>query len=61
MNNVVLNAAQKIPAISLDYDLADVATSVTNWFGSFWLIVAFAVAIPLAFLIAHRVKSLFMS
>ena len=50
-----------IPSISLTYDLADVATSVTNWFGSFWLIIAFAVAIPLAFLIAHRVKSLFVA
>lgn len=50
-----------IPAIVLDYDLADVATAVTNWFGSFWLIIAFAVAIPLAFLIAERVKALFVN
>ena len=50
-----------IPAINLTYDLADVATSITNWFSSFWLIVAFAVAIPLAFLIANRIKDLFMS
>lgn len=50
-----------IPSISLSYDLADVATSVTNWFSSFWLIVAFAVAIPLAFLIAHRIKALFIA
>lgn len=50
-----------IPVINLQYDLADVATSVTNWFSSFWLIIAFAVAIPLAFLIANRVKGLFVS
>ncbi len=50
-----------IPVINLDYELADVATAVTNWFGSMWLIVAFAVAIPLAFLIANRVKSLFIA
>lgn len=50
-----------IPTISLSYDLADVATSVTNWFSSMWLIVAFAVAIPLAFLIANRIKSLFIA
>ncbi|WP_179290992.1 hypothetical protein [Shouchella clausii] len=50
-----------IPTISLNYDLADVATSITNWFSSFWLIVAFAVAIPLAFLIANRLKSLFVA
>jgi hypothetical protein len=48
-----------IPTVSLRYDLADVATSVSNWFSSFWLILAFAVAIPLAFFIAHRVKGLF--
>lgn len=50
-----------IPSISLVYDLADVSTSVTNWFSSVWLIVAFAVAIPLAFLIANRIKGLFIA
>lgn len=48
-----------IPTVSLDYSLADVATSVSNWFSSFWLILAFAVAIPLAFFVAHQVKGLF--
>lgn len=50
-----------IPTVNLTYDLADVATSITNWFSSFWLIIAFATAIPLAFLIAQRVKGLFVS
>ncbi|MFH5781821.1 hypothetical protein [Heyndrickxia oleronia] len=50
-----------IPSVNLTYSLADVATSVSNWFGSMWLIVAFAVAIPLAFLIANRVKALFVA
>lgn len=50
-----------IPAVNLTYSLADVATSTSNWFGSLWLIVAFAVAIPLAFLIASRVRDLFMN
>ena len=50
-----------IPAISLSYELGDVATSVSNWFSSVWLIVAFAVAIPLAFLIASRIKRLFIA
>lgn len=50
-----------IPTITLNYDLADVATAVSNWFSSFWLIIAFAVAIPLAFLIAGRIKALFVS
>lgn len=48
-----------IPAINLQYSLADVATAVQNWFSSFWLILAFATAIPLAFMIGHRVKGLF--
>lgn len=50
-----------IPAVSLTYNLADVATSVSNWFGSFWLIIAFATAIPLAFLVATRIKGLFVA
>ncbi|MNW41499.1 hypothetical protein D3C74_186400 [compost metagenome] len=48
-----------IPTVSLDYNLGDVATAVSNWFSSYWLILAFAVAIPLSFFIAHRVKGLF--
>jgi hypothetical protein len=48
-----------IPTVSLTYNLADVATSVSNWFSSFWLILAFAVAIPVAFYVANRVKDLF--
>lgn len=48
-----------IPAVSLTYSLSDVATSVSNWFSSYWLILAFAVAIPLSFFIAHQVKGLF--
>ncbi|WP_155906254.1 hypothetical protein [Bacillus tequilensis] len=50
-----------IPTISLNYDLGNVASAVSNWFGSFWMIIAFAVAIPLAFLIASRVKALFVA
>ncbi len=50
-----------VPVINLTYDLADVATSVANWFSSVWLIVAFAVAIPLAFLVANRIKDLFVA
>jgi hypothetical protein len=50
-----------IPTITLNYDLTDVADAVTSWFSSFWLIIAFAVAIPLAFLIANRIKALFVA
>jgi hypothetical protein len=53
--------AGTIPSVTLTYNLADVSTAVSNWFGAYWLIIAFAVAIPLAFLIAHRVKSLFVA
>jgi hypothetical protein len=48
-----------IPTINLTYSLADVATGIQNFFASTWLIVAFAAAIPLAFVIAHRIKNLF--
>jgi hypothetical protein len=48
-----------IPSVSLTYNLADIATGISNWFGSFWLILAFAIAIPMAFMIAGRVKGLF--
>lgn len=51
--------AGTIPTITLNYDLADVATAVSNWFSSYWLIIAFAVGIPLSFMIANRVKGLF--
>lgn len=54
------NNLGKIPSVSLSFDLADVATAVSNWFSAYWLIIAFAVAIPLAFLIAMRVKGLFV-
>lgn len=50
-----------IPEVNLTYDLADVANAVVSWFDGFWLIIAFAVAIPLAFLIANRIKSLFIA
>ena len=56
-----MSVLKGIPAINLTYDLAQVADSVTQWFGSFWLIIAFAVSIPLAFLIANRIKSLFIA
>jgi chitodextrinase len=48
-----------VPLIKLDFDLTDVVSGVSNWFGSIWLIVAFAVGIPLSFVIAGRVKGLF--
>lgn len=63
MNNLVtfLTTTGGIPQVDLTYDLADVANSVSSWFGSFWMIIAFAAAIPLAFMIAFRIKNLFIS
>lgn len=49
-----------IPAVSLTYELGDVAQSIANWLTPMWPIVAFAIGIPLAFLVAHRIKSLFI-
>lgn len=43
------------------YDLTDVAGGVGTWFSSLWLILAFSVAIPLAFYISNRIKLLFIS
>jgi len=49
-----------MPVLKMKYDLKDVATSSGNWFSSIWIIVAFSVAIPLAFLVSRRVKTLFL-
>jgi hypothetical protein len=50
---------QTIPAVTLTFSLADVATAIGNWFSSYWLITAFAVAIPMSFMIARNIKHLF--
>lgn len=59
--NIVLvtPSAKGVPSLKLGFNLTDIATSTSNWFGSFWWILAFAIAIPLSFFIAHRVKQLF--
>jgi hypothetical protein len=49
-----------IPVIHTNYDLADVVTGIQNWFASYWLIIAFASAIPLSFYIASRIKLMFL-
>lgn len=50
-----------LPILTVGFDLGDVADGVTTWFDSLWLILAFAVAIPLAFYIGNRVKQLVLS
>lgn len=52
--------ASGMPILSTKYDLKDIAVGVEKWFSSYWLIVAFATAIPLAFYIASRIKLMFL-
>jgi hypothetical protein len=49
-----------LPLLKTDYDLKDVTTGVSEWFSSYWLIIAFASAIPLSFYVASRLKLLFL-
>lgn len=53
-------SATAIPILEMGYELKDVADGVSGWFSNMWLILAFAVAIPLAFYIAMRTKLLFV-
>lgn len=50
-----------MPSFKNGYKLKDVGVGVNSWFSSIWLILAFAIGIPLAFYIAHRVKALFFT
>lgn len=55
-------SAEAMPLLTMaGYDLGDVADGVGSWFGALWLIIAFSVAIPLAFYISNRIKLLFLS
>lgn len=52
-----------IPTVPLknSFNLKDIADGTANWFGGLWLIIAFAVSIPLAFLIANKTKETFLT
>jgi hypothetical protein len=50
----------KMPLLSIGYTLIDVVTGVNGWFSSLWLVIAFAVAIPLSFYVASRLKLMFL-
>lgn len=50
-----------IPILGIGYSLSDIADGTFQWFSSLWLIVAFAVSIPLVFYISNRIKLLFLS
>lgn len=56
----ILALGDGIPAVNLKYELADVATSTSNWTSSLWLAAAFAIGIPLAFYIIRSLKSIFV-
>ncbi len=51
----------EMPVYEMKYSLKDVADGTSSWFGSIWLILAFSVAIPLTFLVARRIKDLFLA
>lgn len=58
---IAIPSSEELPIFQLDTDLSSIAFSVENWFSEIWLLVAFATAIPLAFLIGSRIKSLFIA
>lgn len=51
---------QVIPDIAFNFGLSDLMESIKNWFGGIWPIVAFSIAIPLAFIVAFNTKKLFL-
>ncbi|AGG04379.1 hypothetical protein H175_11p22 (plasmid) [Bacillus thuringiensis serovar thuringiensis str. IS5056] len=51
---------QVIPDIAFNFGLTDLIVSIKNWFGGIWPIVAFSIAIPLAFIVAFNTKKLFL-
>lgn len=52
--------SQGLPVVETDYKLVDVASGVSSWFTAYWQILAFAIAIPLSFYVASRIKLLFL-
>lgn len=53
-------APNSIPIFVLYFQLLDVAKGIASMFDTTWLILAFAIAIPLAFYIAFQIKRLFV-
>lgn len=43
------------------FALSDVTNGVSTWFGGIWLILAFAIGIMVSFIIANRIKKLFVA
>lgn len=55
----LMPTAAHLPFINLGYDLKDVSEGTSSWFSSIWLILAFVVAIFVAFFVGRNVKNLF--
>ncbi|MGH0590507.1 fibronectin type III domain-containing protein [Bacillus mycoides] len=51
---------QVIPDIAFNFVLTDLVEAIKNWFGGIWPIIAFSIAIPLAFIVAVNTKKLFL-
>ncbi len=51
---------QVIPDIAFNFGLTDLVEAIKNWFGGIWPIIAFSIAIPLAFIVAFNTKKLFL-
>ncbi|WP_460266621.1 fibronectin type III domain-containing protein [Bacillus luti] len=49
-----------VPEIVFNFGLDTLIEGIKNWFGGLWPIIAFSVAIPLAFIFAFNTKKLFM-
>jgi fibronectin type 3 domain-containing protein len=47
------------PLITLNSTLADIVDGVSQWFSKVWPLLAFAIGIPLSFIVAIRIKQLF--
>lgn len=49
-----------IPEVVFNFGLGTLVEGIKNWFGGLWPIIAFSIAIPLAFIFAFNTKKLFM-
>jgi fibronectin type 3 domain-containing protein len=59
---VVVTPSESSPVdVTLGYSLKDISDGTANMFSAQWLLLAFAIAIPLSFFISNRVKGLFIS
>lgn len=60
MDVQVGHVVNTIPTFTIDYDLSDLSTAIGTWVGQFWPLLAFLIAIPLAFYIIRLIKNTFV-